>query len=61
VFVRDLTKLVALSPPDLLRFAVILHDCYGSWDAALKALAEHDRRTAFAARFVEASGWARRQ
>jgi FkbM family methyltransferase len=63
VFVRDLTKLAALPPPDLLRFAAIMHDCYGSWDAALKALAEHDRQagTAFAARYIEASRQPRSQ
>jgi FkbM family methyltransferase len=58
VFVRDLTRLSTLSAADLLRFAVILHDCYGSWDVVAKALAEHDRRagTAFAARYLEALG-----
>jgi FkbM family methyltransferase len=57
VFVRDLTRLADLAAADLLRFAAIMHDCYGSWDAALKGLAEHDRRTGtgFFARYLEAS------
>ncbi|MDO9710123.1 FkbM family methyltransferase [Paracraurococcus lichenis] len=44
VFVRDLTRLDRFSDRQLLVAAAILHDCYGSFDAAYRLLAEHDRR-----------------
>ena len=46
IFVRDFTRLERLDAEQLLRLAVILHDCYGSFDLALFLLREHDRRTA---------------
>ncbi|MBF0162361.1 MAG: FkbM family methyltransferase [Magnetococcales bacterium] len=45
VFVRDFTRLEALSDQQLLSMANILHDCYASYDLALHLLTEHDRRT----------------
>jgi FkbM family methyltransferase len=45
VFVRDFIYLDPLSTEQLLRLAVILHDCYRSYDLALHLLSEHDRRT----------------
>ncbi len=45
IFVRDFTKLDRLSAEQLLRMAVILHDCYRSFDLVLLLLREHDRRT----------------
>lgn len=44
IFVRDFTKPDALSDGDLLGMAMILHDCYQSFDLALAMLTEHDRR-----------------
>jgi FkbM family methyltransferase len=44
VFVRDFLRLDLLTPEQLLSFAEIMHGCYGSFDLALHALAEHDRR-----------------
>ena len=45
VFIRDLSRLDALSEAQLLKTAKILHDCYQSVDAALCLLTEYDRRT----------------
>jgi FkbM family methyltransferase len=45
VFIRDLTKLDALSDQQLLKMAAILHDCYQSLDVAIHLLVAHDRRT----------------
>jgi FkbM family methyltransferase len=44
VYVRDFQRLDFLSPEQLLRYAEIMHACYGSYDLALHALADHDRR-----------------
>lgn len=43
-FVRDFTRFRELSPEQLLRLAVILHDMYGSYDLASLALLHHDAR-----------------
>ncbi len=45
IFVRDPTKLGALDDGQLLRTAILLHDCYGSVDLALHFLLAHDKRT----------------
>jgi FkbM family methyltransferase len=45
IFVRDITRLEALSDDQLLRMATILYDCYRSYDVVLLLLREHDRRT----------------
>jgi FkbM family methyltransferase len=45
IFVRDFTRLDRLDPGQLLRLAVILHDCYRSHDLVLFLLREYDRRT----------------
>ena len=45
IYVRDLTRLEALDVNQLLKLAVIMHDCYRSYDVALHLLREHDRRT----------------
>jgi len=44
VFVRDLTRLDALSPRQLKKLALILHDVYASYDLALYVLMAHDAR-----------------
>lgn len=44
VFIRDFTKFDRLSPQQLLKLAVILHDVYGSHDLVLRALMEYDDR-----------------
>lgn len=44
VFVRDFTRFDKLGDVELLKFAAILNDCYGSFDLALRALMELDRR-----------------
>ncbi|MBL8700844.1 MAG: FkbM family methyltransferase [Alphaproteobacteria bacterium] len=45
VFVRDFTRLEKLDDDQLLRSAIILYDCYRSFDLVLHLLREHDRRT----------------
>lgn len=44
VFIRDFTKFDSLSPLQLKKIALILHDIYGSWDLALRALMAHDKK-----------------
>ena len=44
VFIRDLSNLEAMSLRQLLQMAVILHDCYASYDIVLHLLLEIDRR-----------------
>lgn len=44
VFIRDLTRLDALSDRQLLAMAAILHECYGAADVVFRLLAEHDAR-----------------
>ncbi len=44
VFVRDPFRLSAWGDADLVRGAVVLHDLYGSFDLAMRLLAEHDAR-----------------
>lgn len=55
VFIKDLTRLDALAPDQLLKLAVILNDVYRSVDAAHLFLAAHDRRegTALAGAFLD--------
>jgi hypothetical protein len=45
IFVRDFTRLNALSDIQLLKMGRILHDCYQAFDLVLHLLTEHDRRT----------------
>ena len=45
VFIKDLSRLEALSEAQLLKTAQILHDCYQSVDVVLYLLTEYDRRT----------------
>ena len=45
IFVRDYTRLDVLSDRDLLAMAMIMHDCYQSFDLALHLLNEYDKRT----------------
>ncbi|MDE2229103.1 MAG: FkbM family methyltransferase [Alphaproteobacteria bacterium] len=45
IFVRDFIHLGILTNAQLLRLAIILHDCYRSYDLALHLLIELDRRT----------------
>ena len=45
VFIKDFSRLEALSEAQLLKTAKILHDCYQSVDVALYLLTEYDRRT----------------
>ena len=45
VFIRDLTKLDALSPRQLLAMAAIVHDCYQSLDVAVHLLIAYGQRT----------------
>lgn len=45
IFIKDLSRLEALSEAQLLKTAKILHDCYQSVDVALYLLTEYDRRT----------------
>jgi FkbM family methyltransferase len=54
VFIRDLTKLDALSEKQLLAMAAILHDCYQSLDVVVHLLVAYDGRTGrqLAARYL---------
>lgn len=59
VFIRDFVDLAHLDTDRLLRLAVILHECYRSYDMVAHLLMEHDRRTGqgLGARYVQlASG-----
>lgn len=42
VFIRDFSRFQTLTPDQLKNTAVILHDAYGSWDVAHRALMAHD-------------------
>ncbi len=46
VYVKDFTALGILPPEQLLKFATILHEVYGSVDLVLLCLREWDRKTA---------------
>lgn len=56
IFVRDPTRLDDLDDGQLLRAAILLHDCWGSVDLALHFLLGHDRRkgTDFGPRYLQA-------
>jgi hypothetical protein len=56
IFVRDFTRLAALTDGQLVKAAAILNDCYGSIDLVVHLLAEHDKRTGgtLAARYLAA-------
>jgi FkbM family methyltransferase len=43
VYIRDFMRLDRLSPPQLIKLAIIAHELYGAVDLAHVALAEHDR------------------
>jgi len=43
-YVRDFTRLELLTSEQLLRLALILNDCYNSYDLVLLLLTEHDKR-----------------
>jgi len=45
IFIRDLTKLDAISNRQLLAMAAIMHDCYQSIDVATYLLTLYDQRT----------------
>lgn len=45
VYVRDFMRLEALTPPQLLKYAAILHDAYASVDLAALALQHYDAKT----------------
>jgi FkbM family methyltransferase len=45
VFMRDFTRPDQLDPDQLLRLAVILHDCYAAYDVVAHLLLARDRRT----------------
>ena len=44
IYVKDFTKPDLLSPEQLVKLAVILHECYESFDLALHFLRAHDLR-----------------
>lgn len=44
IYIRDFTRLDLLTPDELLRLAIILHDCYLSLDMVIHVLSEYDRR-----------------
>ena len=44
VFIKDFTKFDRLDPIALKKLALVLHDVYGSYDIALRALMTHDRK-----------------
>jgi FkbM family methyltransferase len=45
IFVKDFIRPDGLSAEDILKLAVILHDCYGSVDLVLNLLLRHDALT----------------
>jgi FkbM family methyltransferase len=44
LYVRDFTRLDALTGDQLLRLALILNDCYNSFDLVVHLLSEYDKR-----------------
>jgi FkbM family methyltransferase len=44
IFVKDFTRLDLFTERQLLGMAAIMHDCYRSFDLALRLLTEHDAR-----------------
>ncbi len=44
ICIRDFTRLEFLTATQLLRLALILNDCYGSFDLVMHLLSEYDRR-----------------
>lgn len=44
LYVRDFTRLELFTDDELLRLALILNDCYSSYDLVLLLLTEYDRR-----------------
>jgi FkbM family methyltransferase len=56
VFIKDITKLNLLSPEQLLKLAIILHDIYRSMDVVHVVLGAYDERqgTRIAPKYVEA-------
>ena len=54
IFIRDITRLDRLAPPQLLKLAVILHDLYRSYDVAHLVLQAYDTQagTGFAPRYL---------
>jgi len=44
VFIRDLTRLKAFSYRQLMATAILMHDCYHSFDVTLLVLLEYDQR-----------------
>lgn len=54
IYVKDFTRPDRLTPEQLVKLAVILHECYGSYDLALHFLRAHDQRlgTAYSAAYL---------
>jgi FkbM family methyltransferase len=44
IYVKDFTRPDRLSPEQLIKLAVILHECYGSYDLVMHFLQAHDQR-----------------
>ena len=45
IYVKDYARLESLSPEQLLKLAVVVHECYGSFDLAQLALRRRDKLT----------------
>lgn len=56
IYVRDFMRLDRLAPDDLLKLALVVNECYGSFDLAALALKAHDARTggSFGSAFIAA-------
>lgn len=56
IFIRDLTRLDRLSDQQLLKMAIILHDCFRSFDVVARLLMTHDQRSggALLSRYMQA-------
>jgi FkbM family methyltransferase len=44
IYIKDFSRTDRLAPEQLLKLAVILHECYGSYDMAMHFLQAHDLR-----------------
>lgn len=57
IFVKNFIVFDQFDSDQLLRFAVILHDCYGSFDLVARLLIEYDRRTGdrLSSRYIQAA------
>jgi hypothetical protein len=55
LYLKDITRLERYTPDELMRLAVILHECYDAYDVVLRLLVAYDARmsTGFAKPYMD--------